>query len=200
MRYDGGMRCLSAIIFAGSVATIALACGGASDQEVLSESSTSSSSGSSSGTTTASSSGSPSTSSSSGTTSSGGTTSSSGSSGTTETDAGKPTPGTCTPETELNNEPSTANTLAGSVCGSLLPSTELDFLTFTLKQGTKTMDFTFTGNVKIRIFVEGHDVVELTPQSNPPIPFVIGKPYLVRIGANGQTAPKVDWRVNLVTS
>ena len=196
MRYDGGMRCLSALVFAGSVATIVLACGGASDQEVLSESSTSSSSGSSSGTTTASSSGST-TASSSGTTSSGGTTSSSG---TNETDGGKPTPGTCTPETELNNEPSTANTLAGSVCGSLLPSTELDFLTFTLKQGTKTMDFTFTGNVKLRIFVEGHDPVELSPQSNPPIPFVVGKPYLVRIGANGQTAPKVDWRVNLVTS
>lgn len=100
----------------------------------------------------------------------------------------------------MNNEPGDANDLEGSVCGALLPSAELDFLTFTLKQGTKTLDFTFSGNVKITIFVEGHDKVELTPQSNPPIPFVVGKPYLVRISANGGTAAKVDWRVNLVTS
>lgn len=86
------------------------------------------------------------------------------------------------------------------MCGALIPSSELDFLTFTLKQGTKTMDFTFTGDVKITIFVEGHEKVELSPQSSPPIPFVVGKPYLVRISANGGVAAKVDWRVTLTTS
>ena len=99
----------------------------------------------------------------------------------------------------MNNEPSAANELVGSVCGTLLPSAEFDYLTFTLKQGTKSMDFTFSGNVKILITV-GDEKVELSPQSNPPIPFVVGKPYLVRIGSNGGAAAKVDWRVNLVTS
>lgn len=184
------MRLLAASIFVGS---IAFACGGASDQDVLSTSSTSStstSSGSSSG--TASSSG--------GTTSSSGTTSSGSSSGGTTDPDPPPTPTNCTQETELNNEPNQANELEGSVCGALLPSAEFDYLTFTLRQGTKTMDFTFKGDVKITIAVEGHEKVELSPQSNPPIPFVTGKPYLVRIGANSGPAAKVDWRVNLVTT
>lgn len=87
----------------------------------------------------------------------------------------------------------------GSVCGTLLPSAEIDYLTFILAPGTKSMDFTFSGNVKILITV-GDEKVELSPQSNPPIPFVVGERYLVRIGANGGAAAKVDWRVNLVTS
>jgi hypothetical protein len=165
---------------------IAVACGGASEQDVLSTSSTASSSGASTGATASSS----------------GTTSSGSSSGGSTIDAGPspPPPGTCTQETESNNEPSDANELKGSVCGSLLPSGELDFLTFTLKQGTKTMDFTFRGDVKITILVEGNEKVELSPTSNPPIPFVVGKPYVVRISANSGPAAKVEWRVNLVTT
>jgi hypothetical protein len=170
---------------------IAVACGGASEQDVLSTSSSASSSGASSGATA----------SSSGATSSGGTTSSGSSGGGSTIDAGpSPPTGTCTRETELNNEPGDANELQGSVCGSLLPSSELDFLTFTLKQGTKTMDFTFRGDVKITIVVEGHEKVELSPSSNPPIPFVVGEPYIVRISANSGPAAKVEWRVNLVTT
>lgn len=60
------------------------------------------------------------------------------------------------------------------------------------------MDLTFSGNVKLRIFVEGAEQVELSPTSNPPIPFVVGKPYIVRITNAGGAAAKVDWRVNVV--
>jgi hypothetical protein len=194
VRYDEGMRLVPGFFFAGLVGMIALACGGASDQDVLSASSSTSSSGSSS-------SGAAASSSSGATSTSGGTTSSGSSSGgTTTTDAGKPPPtGTCEPEAEPNNEPGDANELKTSLCGSLLPVTELDFVTWKLESNTKTMDFTYQGNVKIRIFVEGHDPVELSPTSNPAIPFVVGKPYLARISA-AATAAKIDWRVNLVTT
>src|SRR3712207_1484854 len=142
MRYDDGMRYLPAVILAGSVATIALACGGASDQDVFSASSTSSSS--SSGTATTSSSGAPSTTSSGGGStgsSSGGASTSSGSSGTPAADAGKPVPTTCTQESEINDSPQDADEFAvtGSACGTILAATDVDFLTFTLKSGTKSM-------------------------------------------------------------
>lgn len=80
-----------------------------------------------------------------------------------------------------------------------MTNADVDYLTFILKQGTKTMDFTFSGNVKILITV-GDQKVELSPQNNPPIPFVVGQRYLVRITTNGGAAAKVDWQVNLVTS
>jgi hypothetical protein len=196
VRYDEGMRLVPGFLFAGFaglVGMIALACGGASDQDVLSASSSGAASGSSSGATTSSS---GATASSSGTTTSG-----SSSGGTTTTDAGKPPPtGTCEPETEPNDEPNDANELKASLCGSLpLATDEFDFATWQLDSNAKTMDFTFQGNVKIRIFAEGFDPVELSPSSNPPIPFAAGKRYLARISA-AETAVKVDWRINLAVT
>jgi hypothetical protein len=106
---------------------------------------------------------------------------------------------TCTPETESNNDPTTANQLAGSVCGTLNPTSELDYLTFTLPANTKTMDLTFQGNVKLLVSVEGLAPVELSPSSNPPVPFAPGKKYLIKISA-ASGGGKIDWRVNLVVT
>lgn len=175
---------------AASVGMVAIACGGASDQDVLSASSTSSSS-SSSGATASSSSGA--------TASSSGTTSGS-SSGTTTLDSGTKDAsvvGPCKPETEINNEPGAADEIAaGSTCGTLNPTSELDYLTFELPPGTNTMDLTFSGNIRLRIFVEGENPVELNPSSNPPVPFVTGKPYLLRV-SSFTSGNRIDWRVNL---
>lgn len=97
----------------------------------------------------------------------------------------------------MNNEPGTANELVDSVCGTLLPATELDYLTFKLPENAQSMSLTFEGDVKLRISVEGQNQVELSPTSNPPVPFAPGKDYIIRVSANTAGAVKVDWRVNL---
>lgn len=82
------------------------------------------------------------------------------------------------------------------MCGVLAPGSETDFLTFELPPGTKSMNFTFDGNVKIKVSVDGKDTVEISPTSNPPIPFVVGRPYLIEIRAFSG-GDKIPWRVNL---
>lgn len=107
-------------------------------------------------------------------------------------------PTACTQEKELNNEPGTANELVDSVCGTLLPASELDYLTFTLPEKAKSMNLTYEGNVKLRISVEGFDPVELSSSNNPQVPFAPGKQYIIRVSADGGGAVKIDWRVNVV--
>lgn len=184
--YDGRMRWylpLAVVSFLGS------ACGGASEQDVLSASS--------SGTTSATSSsgGSSTSSGGSSTSSSGGTTSSSGgsSSGPGPKDPG----GTCVQETEPNDEPKNANELVTSLCGVLSPGSESEYLTFELPSGTKTMAITFDGDIEMRVLVEGHDPVVISPKQNPQIPFEIGKRYFIEVTAASSTTASVKWRVNL---
>lgn len=158
----------------------AIGCSGSKQQDVLGSSSGSGTSGSS----TSSSSGGTS-----GTSSSSGTTSGSSSGG--GADSGAP----CDEEHEPNDDPSQANTLVSSTCGALSPTSETDYLTFTLTPNTKTMNLTFDGDIKIRITVQGKQV-DVTPTSNTSIPFVTGHPYLLQIQAY-QEATQIPWRVNL---
>ena len=166
-----------------------LACGGASEQDVLSESSSSGASG-----TTGTSGASTSSSSSSGGTTSGSPPPPQADAGTKETGAGA-----CPREEEPNDEPSDATLLATSICGVLSPGSETDYLTFELPPGTKTMNLTFEGNIKMRVFVDGREPVEISPESNPKIPFVVGSPYVVQVRAHSG-GDKVAYRVNLIRS
>lgn len=161
----------------------AIACGGATEQDVLSASSSGSASSSSSS------------SSSSASSSSGGSSPGGSSSGDTGGPKDPPSP-SCTQESEPNDAPRSANELVTSVCGVLDPASEVDFLTFELPEGTKTMGLGFEGDIKMRVFVEGHDTVEISPKENPPVPFVIGTPYYIQIRAfsGGDTT---TWRVTL---
>lgn len=168
-----------------SFTLLAAACGGAKDQDVLAESS--SSSGSSGSTSKAGSSGGG------GTSSSGASTSSSGGS---HVDPVADGGGSCEQEREPNDLPKQANELTTSSCGVLSNGSDKEYLTFELPQGTKTMSLTFEGDIVMRVFVEGQDVVTISPKSNPPIPFVIGKPYYIEVTAfSGGKQP--TWRVNL---
>lgn len=104
--------------------------------------------------------------------------------------------GACPQEDEPNNEPKLANKLNTSLCGVLSPGTENEYLTFELPQGTKTMNLTFEGDIEMRVIVEGHYPVMISPASNPPIPFVVGKPYYIEVTAF-KGGDKIPWRVNL---
>jgi hypothetical protein len=88
-------------------------------------------------------------------------------------------------ETEPNNDPGTANTLSGTVCGTITPAALdlTDYYKFTLQPATTTMTLFFSGNVKITITVKGQTVV-LTPQSSPAVPFEQGKEYSVKVESN----------------
>jgi hypothetical protein len=62
------------------------------------------------------------------------------------------------------------------------------------------MNLTYEGDVVLDIAV-GSQLVELSPSSNPPVPFVVGRRYLIQItAASSNTTPntKVAWRVTLV--
>lgn len=176
--YDGRMLRLARV---GIVCFLVSACGGASDQDVLSASSSTSSGGAGASST-----------------SSSGGTSTSSSGGSTGNDGGSTNPpaGSCPQENEPNDDQGSANKLVTSICGVLAPASETDFLTFELPPGTKTMNLTFEGNIKMRITVDGKDAVEISPASNPRIPFVVGRPYLVEIRAFSG-GDKIAWRVNL---
>lgn len=116
-------------------------------------------------------------------------------------DAGTPNDpaGKCPQESEPNDDRENANKLLSSLCGVLSPSSETDFLTFELPPGTKSMSLTYDGNVKMKVSVDGKDTVEISPASNPPIPFVVGKPYSIEVRAFSG-GEKVTWRVNLSRS
>lgn len=109
------------------------------------------------------------------------------------TDTGAP----CPQETEPNDGKDTATALNPLRCGALTPSSDQDFLTFTLKPATKTLRIDFDGKVTLKVDVEGAQSVVLGSGNNPPVPFVQGKPYFVQVLAADKTN-RVPWRVSLV--
>lgn len=171
---------------AASAVALAIACGGATEQDVLgtSPSATSGTSTSSSGGTTSSSGASTS-----------GATSTSG--GTTTTDAGTSSgtvPG-CPSETEPNDNERQANTLATSLCGTIANRNDVDFLEFDLANSAKSVKLTFEGPVTLKVTVNGGNGTTLKPGSNSGIPFVRGGHYVVEVIAD----TNATWRVNLTT-
>ena len=162
----GHARSLVALVF------VLAACSGAATQDVLESNAKS---GSSSGT--------------SGTATSGGT--SGGTSGT----VGDASIG-CPQEMEPNDNRGTANTLAPTRCGTISPKGESDFLTFVLADKTTSMQLTFTGQVTLKVDVNGQSVT-LGDGQSPKVPFVKGKTYFVEVQAI-QDAPSTPWRVDLI--
>lgn len=159
-------------------AVLVSACAGAESQDVLADSPGAASSSSSS--------------SSSGGNSSGNGGSSSGASGATSSSGGSE----CEPESEPNDSEDEANELAPVRCGTLTRKDERDYLTFRLKPDTKTMAINFTGRVRLRVDVDGHETTELTPDDSRPVPFVKDADYFVEVTALTDT--DIKWRVDLV--
>ena len=171
---------------------LGVACGGASGQDVLDPAGTSSSSGSGTGT--------------SGGTSGGGTSGTSGgtsgtSGGTSGTsggvaDASVDAPGPCPSETEPNDTRESANTIAPTLCGTISPDSESDFLTFQLKPASTSLSITFTGEVTLKVTVAGTSVT-LTSTSNVKVPFMKNQRYSIEVKA-AQKLPNIAWRVDVV--
>ena len=168
----------------GLLAVLALpalgaACGGASGQDVLDPAGTSSSSGSA------------------GTGASGGT-SGGGTSGTSGgiADASVDAPGPCPSETEPNDTRESANTIAPTLCGTISPDSESDFLTFQLKPASTSLSITFTGEVTLKVTVAGASVT-LTSTSNVKVPFVKNQRYGIEVRA-AQRLPNIAWRVDVI--
>ena len=161
-------------------------CGGAAGQDVLDSKESTSSSGSSgaSGST------------------SGGTSGSSGStSGSSGSTSGAPdgsidSSTACPPETEPNNNRDTANTLAPTRCGAITPNSESDFLAFTLKPSSTSMQITFTGQVVLKVDVNGNTIT-LGSGGGGIVPFVKGQRYVIEVKATDR-ANSVPWRVDLI--
>ncbi len=156
---------------------LATACSGAETQDVLLGASGSSSSGATS----------------SGTGSSSGTTASS--SGASGTSGGN---GTCTAEEEPNDNKDEANVLSPVRCGTLSRRDDKDFLTFRLKPEAKTMSINFTGRVRLRVDVAGHDTTELTPDNAGIVPFVTNADYFVEVTPLTDSNAEIKWRVEVV--
>ena len=186
----GHARYLIALVFVGGVLA---ACSGAATQDVLESNTTSGTSSGTSGTAT-----------SGGT--SGGTSGSATSGGTSGGTSGNTSGGTsgtvgdastgCPQEMEPNNNRGTANLLAPTLCGAISPKGESDFLTFVLADKTTSMQLTFTGQVTLKVDVNGQSVT-LGDGQSPKVPFVKGKAYFVEVQAI-QDAPSTPWRVDLI--
>jgi hypothetical protein len=169
------VRCL---LVASAGFGLVVACSGATTQDVFSASPDGGASSGTSGT------------------SSGTTSSSSTSSG--SVDAGAPDAGPCTPEVEPNDTENQANELAPSRCGAIQPQTDVDFLTFTLKPTTSTMEVKFDGKVTLRITV-ANQTVTLGNGTGQKVPFVQGKPYFIEIQPTLKQN-STPWRVDLLES
>ena len=88
-------------------------------------------------------------------------------------------------ETEPNNDPGTANALAGTACGTITPNIDLvDYFKFTLQPTTTTMNIVFSGNVKVTVTVNGQTVVLLPQSGNPAVPFEQGREYSLKVESN----------------
>ncbi len=93
------------------------------------------------------------------------------------------------PNGDVTGPKGEANTLVGTVCGTITPAAGdvVDWYKFKLQNTTTTMTLFFSGNVKITITVNGQTVV-LTPQSSPAVPFEQNKEYSVKVESN-ETVP-----------
>lgn len=104
----------------------------------------------------------------------------------------------CAPEEEPNDDPDDANVLAPARCGSISPAGDDDFLTFQVSDTAKAMSLRYEGKVTLEVKVEGADTVVLGGSAGtPPVPFVRGTPYLVRVRA-AERAESISWRVEVV--
>ena len=125
-------------------------------------------------------------------TTSGGTTSGGTTSGGTTT----PTCGSA--EDEPNDDEYHANKIDGTICGTISPQGDTDWLTFTLKPSTQSLALQFSGSVRLRVMVEGHGTTELTPNSAGAVPFVKNKPYYVQVAAFKDSQSSQVWQVTVV--
>ncbi len=103
---------------------------------------------------------------------------------------------TCPPEVEPNDSPDTANLLAPTRCGAIQPNSESDFLTFSLKEATTSMQIKFDGKVELKVNVANQSVT-LGNGSAPKVPFVKNAKYVIEIKAT-ERATSVPWRVDLI--
>ena len=160
---------------------LASACSGAETQDVLLGASGSSTSSSSSSSSSGGSNGS------SGTTSSSGTSGASGS-------------GSCPREQEPNDDKDEPNALTPLLCGTLSGKSDREFLTFRLEPTAKTLAINFTGRIRLRVDVAGHDTTELTPDNAGKVPFVSGADYLIEVRSLTESNNDLEWRVEIVTN
>ena len=114
------------------------------------------------------------------------------------TGGGTTTNGTCTNEDEPNDNQNQANTIVGSICGSITPRGDTDWLTFTLKSSTQELSLKFSGRVRLRVNVQGHGTTELTPDDALAVPFVKNTPYYVQVAAFSDTNSALPWQVTVV--
>ena len=116
----------------------------------------------------------------------------------------------------LESEPQNNNQNNGDVlnkqhptfCGATIPGRaadggagDVDYLQFKLENPTTTFFLQFAGNVKVTVTVEtqsGVQTIVMTPTSFPPIPFVLGKDYTVKVESN--SGQREDWRITLFQS
>ncbi|MBS2014912.1 MAG: hypothetical protein JST00_18625 [Deltaproteobacteria bacterium] len=179
-------------VTAFAAALTAIACAGATKQDVFDKDGAGASSSGTSGGTSG-------TSGTSGTTS--GTSGTSGASGTsgTVTDAGATdATTTCTKEVEPNDARDEANPLVSSVCGEInVADGDVDLFTFTLKPSSKTLKITYEGKVTVRVEVQGNAFVL---GSGSDVPFVAGSPYFVQVKASssGGGSKTVPYRVDVI--
>jgi hypothetical protein len=97
---------------------------------------------------------------------------------------------------EPNDTPLTANPLAPMRCGTVGGKDQSDFLTFTLQSKTTTMQILFTGQVRLRVTING-STTSLTPDSQNAVPFVKNQPYLIEVQPLSGNAA-VPWTVTIV--
>ena len=168
-----------ALLAAGAL-LIASGCAGAEDQDVLLQG------GASSSGTTPGSSGTSGAASSSGNNSSSGNSSSSGS-----------TPG-CTRETEPNDSREEANTLAPQLCGTLSGRDRRDFLTFRLKETTRSMSLRFEGSVRLKVEIDGKEAATLTPSNAGAVPFAMNSVYTIEVESLTDSDRPIDWLVEVI--
>ena len=104
----------------------------------------------------------------------------------------------CGPEKEPNDDTAHATQVNGAVCGTITSDTDVDFLTFKLKGGTKRMSLKFDGKVTLKLTV-GSKSVTLGNGSNPEIPFSKTDDYVIEVrGIDKGAMP--TWRVEVVES
>lgn len=106
--------------------------------------------------------------------------------------------GACAGESEPNDSPGTANTLAPKLCGNVSKDDPKDFVTFSLKPTTKHMSIHFGGSVRLRVAINGDYVATITLQNADPVNVVPNAVYTIEIEAVGPSNRSVDWTLELV--
>lgn len=104
-------------------------------------------------------------------------------------------------EEEPNDDKDAANPTMPTRCGAVLltadgGTAESDFLTFTLKQTTTNFFIQFSGDVSLKVEVEGSPPVTITPTTSPTLPLVKGKPYFIEVKSL-MANKKANWRVTI---